>query len=278
MKKRKVIYYKDELNDEFSTAKITPKKIDRDYVYCHDSRFKKFTHFFWYRNVFTPIAFFYTKLKFHHKIIGKEKLSEYKDTGYFIYGNHTQDIGDAFIPNMLNIPKDNYVIVHPNNVSMPFLGRITPSLGALPLPDDLKAYRNFLAAIERRISEKNAVVVYPEAHIWPYYTGIRPFPDTSFHYPIKLNVPAFCFTNTYQKRKNSKKPQIVTYVDGPFFPDEKLPLREQKKELRDRIHKRMCERARMSDVSVINYIKCSESDISLQSGKAKKQSTDESEK
>ena len=38
MDKRKVIYYTDELNDEFSTAVITPRKIDGDYIYDRQSR------------------------------------------------------------------------------------------------------------------------------------------------------------------------------------------------------------------------------------------------
>ncbi len=255
MDKRKVIYYSDECNDEFSVAQITPKPIDGSYVYYHSSGFKKFTHFFWYRIVATPLAFLYTKLFHHHKIKNAEVLKPYLKKGYFMYGNHTQDIGDACIPNMLNFPKDNYVIVHPNNVSMPFLGRVTPSLGALPLPDGMEAYGNFLSAIEKRIGEGHTVVIYPEAHIWPYYTKIRPFPDTSFHYPIKYGVPAFCFTNTYQKRKFGKKPKIVTYVDGPFFPNEELPLRQRKKELRNRIYECMCERAKLSTVEQIKYIK-----------------------
>ena len=33
MDNRKVIYYQDELNDEFSTAVIEAKKIDDGYVY-----------------------------------------------------------------------------------------------------------------------------------------------------------------------------------------------------------------------------------------------------
>ena len=33
MKEKKVIYYTDELNDEFSSAKITPIKIDGNYKY-----------------------------------------------------------------------------------------------------------------------------------------------------------------------------------------------------------------------------------------------------
>ncbi len=255
MDKRKVIYYEDELNDEFSVAKITPRVIDETYIYCHDSAWKRFTHFFWYRAVFTPIAYAYTKLTFAHRIVGRASLRPFRGKGYFLYGNHTQDIGDAFIPNMLNFPQENDVIVHPNNVSMPFLGRITPSLGALPLPDNMKAYKNFLQAIERRISEGHSVVIYPEAHIWPYYTGIRPFKDESLHYPIKHGVPVFCFTNTYQRRRFSKRPRIVTYIDGPFYPDASLPLREQRRELRDRIYEKMCERAKLSTVVQIEYIK-----------------------
>ncbi len=259
MDKRKIIYYRDELNDEFSTAVITPRNIDRSYIYCYDSLFKRFTRFFWYRIVATPVAFAYTKLKFRHKIIGKEKLKGFKKRGYFIYGNHTQDIGDAFMPPFINFPKRISVIVHANNVSMPILGKINPSLGALPLPDDMEAYKNFAKAIERRYGEGDAMVIYPEAHIWPYYTGIRNFPDASFQYPVKLDSPVFCFTNTYKKRKRGSKPSIVTYIDGPFYPDKNLPLRHRRRELRDRVYSAMCERAKCSDIVCIEYIKKVES-------------------
>ncbi len=236
-------------------AQITPRRIDGSYQYCHDSLFKRFTHFFWYRVVATPIGYLYLKATFHHKVIGREKLKPFAKKAYVIYGNHTQDIGDALIPTMLNFPKDDYVIVHPNNVSMPVLGKITPSLGALPLPDDMAAHRNFLKAVERRLSENHALVIYPEAHIWPYYTGIRPFTDKSFHYPVKFGVPTFCFTNTYRSRPGSREPQIVTYIDGPFYPDEGIPMTERKKNLRDKVYACMCSRAENSNVEVIQYIK-----------------------
>ena len=255
MDKRRIIYYTDELTDEFSTAVITPRAIDETYVYCHDGAFKRFTHFFWYRVVATPIGFGYAKLAHGHRIVGRAKLKAFKNRGYFLYGNHTQDIGDAVIPTLITTPKDAYVIVHPNNVSMPYLGRVTPSMGALPLPDSMKAYRNFISAVERRAKEGHAVVIYPEAHIWPYYTGIRPFTDDSFAYPVKLGLPVFCFTNTYQKRKLSKKPRIVTYIDGPFYPDESLPPRERRRALRDHVYEAMCDRARLNQVEVIKYVK-----------------------
>ncbi len=260
MKKQRVIFFSNELNDEFSKAKIKPKKIDKDYIYDYDSRFKRLTHFFWYRIVAFPLAYLYTKIKFSHRIVNQSALEHFKSSGYFIYGNHTQSIGDALLPHMINKSKDKYIIVHPSNVSMPILGRITPFLGAIPLPDDLNAYKGFSKIIEKRIKEKKAIIIYPEAHIWPYYTKIRPFVDASFQYPVKLNAPVFCFTNTYQKRRFSKKPRIVTYVDGPFLPKEELSAKEQRIDLRNQVFSCMCKRALLSNVELIRYVKKEVSD------------------
>ncbi|MBE5883076.1 MAG: hypothetical protein E7291_01440 [Lachnospiraceae bacterium] len=256
--KRKEIYFNDELNDEFSTAVITPKKIDGQYQYLYPGIWKKFTHFFWYRIVATPLAFLYLKIYFGHKIINKDSLKEARDIGFFLYGNHTHFLADALIPTMISTPKDTYVIVHPNNVSMPYLGRITPSLGALPLPDDGDAAKNFIHAVETRIVEKHVITIYPEAHIWPYYTKIRPFKDTSFRYPISAKVPVYCFTNTYQKRKFTKHPKIVTYIDGPFYPDDALRGKVQREDLRNRVYETMVKRAKNSNVEIIKYIRAGE--------------------
>ena len=255
MDNRKVIYYQDELNDEFSTAVIEAKKIDGDYVYDRKGPVRAFTRFFWYRIVATPIAFLYAKLSLHQRSVGREKLKPFRKQGIYLYGNHTQIIGDAFMPSMINFPKHDYVIVHPNNVSMPWLGKVTPSLGALPIPSEKAAYRNFNAAIETHIQRGHGVVIYPEAHIWPYYTKIRPFVDTYFTYPAKLGAPVYCFTNTYHKRKHSKEPKIITYVDGPFYPDPNLSLKERRKTLRDKVYTAMCERAKCSDYEPVRYIK-----------------------
>ena len=148
------IFFEDELNDEFSTATIQAKKIDKNYRYLHKTIFGEILHFLCYRVIATPIAKIYLKAKFHHKIVGKEKMKEVKDTGYFLYGNHTQQMADALIPSFVAFPKGVYVIVHPNNVSMKVFGKVTPYLGALPLPDDLGAMKNFLKAIEKRLNQK----------------------------------------------------------------------------------------------------------------------------
>lgn len=254
-KEQKIIYYDDELNDEFAQDNIVAKKIDGNYRYIRDDFLGKIGHVFWYRIIAIPMAWIYMKMHFHHKIINKKILKKYKNKGYFMYGNHTHFMADALNPTMVNMPKTVSVIVHPNNVSMPFLGKITPSLGALPLPDDTNAAKNFVKAIESCIEKKHCVMIYPEAHIWPYYTKIRPFKDTSFRYPVQYDVPTFCMTNTYQKRKWGKHPKIVTYIDGPFFSDKALKARQQKTTLRDQVYEKMCERAQYNNVCLVKYVK-----------------------
>lgn len=255
MKEKEVIYYKDELNDEFSKAKISPKTIDGNYKYIHKNPIWNIFSVILQNVLSMPIKLIYSKVKFKIKYIGKEKLRKYKKSGYFVYVNHTQVFADTFIPSLPIYPKRNFFIVNPENISMGISGPIVEMLGAMPIPGNKQAMKNFLEAIEKNISKKHAITIYPEAHIWPYYTRIRPFKAVSFKYPVKLNTPAFCMTNTYQKCKNSNKVKIVTYIDGPFIPNETLSLKERQQDLRDRIYKCMVERSHNSNVEVIKYKK-----------------------
>jgi len=255
MEKRTVIYYSDELNDEFSVAQISARPIDENYFYGDNSFKWNFKHVFWYRIIATPLAWLFLKIKFNHKIVNRSALKPYRKQAVYFFGNHTNAAADALIPTFVNYPKHTYVIVHPNNVSMPIAGKITPYLGAIPLPDNIAATKNFMNVLKLRVAQKKAIMIYPEAHVWPYYTKIRPFTDMSFRYPIQHKTPVFCFTNTYHKRWFTNVPRIITYIDGPFFPDEKLGAKEQRAQLRNAVYEAMCKRAELSDVERIHYEK-----------------------
>lgn len=256
MKEQKIVYYKDELNEEFSTAKIIPRVIDENYKYIHKNPFWNICSYLMQNIISMPIKYLYSKIKFKIKYVGKEKLKQYKKEGYFIYGNHTQDFADTFIPSLANYPKRNYFIVNPENVSMKFLKTIVEMLGAIPIPGDKKAMKNFLQVIEKRIQKGYSITIYPEAHIWPYYTSIRPFKDVSFKYPVEQDVPVFSLTNTYVKdEKRKDKVKIVSYIDGPFFTNKDLTKKEQQKDLRDRVYECMVERSKNSNIEYIKYIK-----------------------
>lgn len=252
----KIIYYEDELNDEFSKSSIEPRIIDENYKYVHKNPLWNLCSFVLQNILSVPIKILYAKIKFRIKYIGKEKIKPYKNEGYFIYGNHTQPFADTFIPSIPMYPKRNFLIVNPVNISLKGTGTLVEMLGAMPIPSNKSAMKNFLEAIKQKINKGYAITIYPEAHIWPYYTKIRPFKDVSFKYPIQLKKPAFCITNTYQSYgKNNKKIKIVSYIDGPFYPNKGLTLKEQQKELRNKIYNCMDERSKNSNIEHIKYIK-----------------------
>lgn len=257
MNEKKVIYYSDELNDEFSEAKIEPRIIDEKYKYIHQKEALWNVSSYIFQNIISmPIKFLYAKLKFKVKYVGKEKFAECKDRGYFIYANHTQSFVDTFLPSLANFPKRNFLIVNPENVSMKGLHTIVELLGAIPIPSNLEAMKNFLEAIKQRIEKKSSITIYPEAHIWPYYTKIRPFKSVSFKYPIKLDAPVYCITNTYQSYgKNREKVQIVSYIDGPFWANKGLKPKEQQEDLRNRVYNAMVERSKNNNIEIIEYRK-----------------------
>mgnify|MGYP000304242977 CR=1 FL=1 len=110
MKNKKIIYYKDELNDEFSTAKITPKLIDENYKYKHNKLWDICS--FVFQNILSmPIKIGYTKTKFKIKYIGKEKLKQYKDKFDDSVTFHSEKlsnfkVGSVFDASQTNMPLD----------------------------------------------------------------------------------------------------------------------------------------------------------------------------
>ena len=127
-------------------------------------------------------------------------------------------------------------------------------MGALPLPEDKESMKNFLNAIQYHLEEGKSISIYPEAHVWPYYTGIRNFKSVSIKYPVKYNVPAFSCTTTYQKNKKGKA-KIVLYIDGPFFPDVDFGTKNAQENLRNTVYNSMISNSKKSDIEVIKYMK-----------------------
>ena len=253
--KQRVIYYDDELNNEFSGSNVKPTKIGPNYKYINRNPFYCFFSFIAYRLIATPIAFFY-KLFRGVKFENRKVLKKFKKQGYFVFANHTNAASDVLCPHLINFPTKTYVVVASENMNIPGLWGATKMLGALPLPTSIGVTRNFMYAMEKRLVQGHPVLIYPEAHIWPYYTGIRPFKSTSFRYPIKFQIPCFCFTTTYQRKGNKKKPKMVIYVDGPFYPRKDLEdIKEQQEDLRNQVYNCMVERSKNSNFQYIEYIK-----------------------
>jgi len=246
-----VRYYKS-FNEDFDGGDMRERVIDGSYRYERKNVFYRLWSWFLYRCVAAPCAFLYTKLKFRERYVGKDKLKPYRRVGYFIFGNHTQPVADAFTPNMLGYPKRCHVVISSKNFSLPVLGPVLPELGGIPTPTERSAIRPFARAIEDVIAKGRTVAIYPEAHLWPYCSFIRPFSDVSFDYPVRCNAPSFSFTRVY-KRRGKRGVRCEIYIDGPFFPDESISPREARAGLRDKVYSAMQKRAELNEVEVVSY-------------------------
>lgn len=259
MKYGKTFYYTDELNDEVVKFKSKKQKIDKNYKYNHTNWLYRFISFFTYKFLAYPIAFAYFKLIKRVKFHNKNVLKSFKNQGYFVYANHTSQYCDGFCPALICSPQKPKFICDSSNISMKFVGFFTKMWGAFPLPDTIDATKNFYKQLSITLN-KNPIIIYPEAHIWPYYTKIRNFSNKSFRYPILFDKPCFVFTTVYKLKKVGKKPKTEIYIDGPFFKDLKLQAKEAQQKLRDQIYNKMVERSRLNDYAYCIYKKRSKND------------------
>ena len=257
MKDDRVRYYSDPVNDDFAGTNINTCQVGADFPFVRSSAAWKVIAFIVYYIIAIPIVFLVSKLYLGLRFENREALRSLRGKGFYLYGNHTQVL-DAFVPAMAAFPKKAYIIAGPDVVSIPGLKHIVMMLGALPIPTELSAMPGFLAAISQRYKEKGCIAIYPEAHIWPFYTGVRPFSDTSFHYPVKENAPVVAMVTTYRRRKGLfrwvKKPGMTVVFSEPMTPDPSLPPRKAQQELRDRVYRFMKETAEGRDqVEYIRY-------------------------
>ena len=258
--KNKTIYYSDELNDDFAYLGIKKKPLGDDFEYIHKNILWNTCSFVIYRMIAQPLVFVFVKVAHRQRFKNRKVLKTARKTGAFIYANHTNMLLDAFVPNIVKLRKRGYILVGPDTTSIPGLKNIVEMVGAIPLGQTLSENKEMLECINHRIAKnKGFITIYPEAHIWPYYTGIRDFKAGSFSYPCYTDTPVFAMTNCYQKKLIGKHPKVVTFVDGPFYPDKNLPMKERKEKLRKQCYDTMVKRAKEN--STYSYIVYEKKDL-----------------
>ena len=250
---KRTYYYSDELNDDFAGTDIKAAALPEDYRYVRFDGAFRAARFLVYKLFATPVIIAGSAVL--ARVKNGRVLKGYKKGGAFLYGNHTAYVSDAAAPTRIAFPRTADVVVNPDAVSIGCgVGGLVRLLGGVPVPDSLHGLKNFSADIERAAKAGHWIAIYPEAHIWPYYTGIRPFGAASFKYPARCGVPAFAFTATYKKRRFFKRPRRVIYIDGPFF-GEGETVKRRAESLRAQVYAAMCARAKLSDCTYCEYRK-----------------------
>ena len=246
--KKKVVYYKDILKDDFSNTRIKQKPLKDNFKYINRRPLWNLIGWFLYYFIAVPIAFFFCKAKLRHRFKNKKVLRKNLFKGYFLFCNHTQLAADAFLPALAVYPKRNYILINKDGVSIFGIKEVVMMLGGIPVATSLNNMKGMVECINKRIKQKHVVTIYPEATIWPYNTKIRPFPDSSFRYAVDLNAPVYSQTLVYRKRKGftrlfTRRPFATLYIDGPFYPDKTLDKKQAIKKLRDQVYNAMNQRA-----------------------------------
>ncbi len=264
MKPKKTVIYHDALNDDFAGTNIKQKPFPKKfkYIHPHNPVWFLFSALLYYV-IAVPLFFLVSKIGYGVKVKGRKNLRRLRLRGCFFYGNHTQ-ISDAWnVQAHIAWGKRSFIVANPDAISIPFVRWIVMMLGCLPVPDE-PHHKDFVEAVGYHIKKRHGVIIYPEAHIWPYSTHIRPYDDQSFVYPATLGAPVVALCTTYRAPllfPNRRPPRMTIHVSQPIYPDMEKSLPERKKELRDRVYEFMLDYScEDENVEYIRYVKAKEED------------------
>lgn len=257
-KKTRTIYWKDERNDDFDEVGLKRPPVPENYPYIRKNPFGIFFGGILYHLIAKPIFWIYCTCK-GIRFKNKHNLKQLHGGGAFLYSNHTA-ITDVFKfqAKAFFFGRKVNILGFSDTLSMKFVRGIARALGYLPVP--LKGDLNNLVALSECCNylitkKKQFVLIYPEAHIWPYYTKIRNFPDGSFNYPARYNLPVVPVVTTWRKPLVGKKPKQTVIFGEPIFPDPNLGLTESKNQLHDECYRRMKEISEsVNQYKYINYV------------------------
>jgi len=258
-KEKRVIYYSDELNDDFAGTNIKEqKRVGNNFKYIHKGFFWKLFSAIVYYGVALWVFWIYQVVFKRVKVVNKKAIKK-THPGRFFYGNHTS-IDDVYKPGLLVAPRQNKILANPDAVSIKGVSTLAQMMGVLPVPNDISGIKKFVESVSFYSNKKYDIFIFPEAHIWPYYTGVRPFVDSSFYYPVLLNRPVYAFFTAYTKPKGLfaryRKANAIIFVSEPFFPDQTKPKKEAQKELRNKVYAFMKECSqKYSTYKAVEYVK-----------------------
>lgn len=233
----KTIFYSDEINDDFGKKHVRydPYKGKKKIVVERRGFYEHVSNFFF------AIIYFLVKtfsIIVGVKWIGKENVKKLDNKkGYFIYANHAGEL-DVALAYLISHKQRTNTIGYSEAIANPATKLIVPICGFIPLPVDIHDIPKMTHAISYYIQEKKQVIViYPEAHLWPNYTGVRNFKRQSFRYPIELDAPVLPVFFARRKRKGFwkvfKKPRVTVIIGEPLYPDKDLNRRDAIQKLGD---------------------------------------------
>ncbi len=225
---------------------ITPtdKEINENYNFINKNIFFRFFSFILR---FIAIMFMGPWIKHRYKleIVGKENIKLVKKKGVIVTVNHVHNFDNLLVGTRLLHHRKCYFITLKDNINMPLVGFFLRSLGGIPIPSSLKAMPSFEKSVDELLKKKKAVIICPEASLWPYYRGVRPFKKGAFRFAVKNNSPVLPVVISFRRKLRKKaakkgkekyKYYFTVHVGKPLEQDATLERRAQVVDLTNRAH------------------------------------------
>lgn len=192
--------------------------------------------------VMTPFLFLYCKLVFGLRIENRKALRALPG-GYFLYGNHTNTLADAFIPTLLAFPRRANIITSADTVSIPGVRNIVQMLGAIPLANTIEGTRQFLACHAPPARTRSG---RDDLSRGTHLAVLQRHPSVSGHVVCLPCARAAARRRRgghlpAEKALRALPPRITVVVSDPFYPDPALPPRSARRDLHKKVYSFLCD-------------------------------------
>ncbi|MBQ0008675.1 MAG: 1-acyl-sn-glycerol-3-phosphate acyltransferase [Firmicutes bacterium] len=254
-KKTHIIYWHDELHDDFDQILSKRPPLKPGYNFIRNNHFANFFGNILYYGIALPILAVFSYLT-GMKVKGRKNLKAVKKTGAIIYSNHVSVPDTYKMASPVCFGKRVNILGYTDSLTVPVLKNVVRQLGFLPLPlgPDPENKAALIEAMRYYVHKKHQfVLIYPEAHIWPYYTKIRNFKVQTMKYPAILDAPVLPIVTCWRKVWWCKRPKQTVKIGTAIWPKLELTQDENIQYLYDECLSQM--RALSESEKQFEYIK-----------------------
>ena len=195
------------------------------------------------------------------QIIGLEKLRDI-NSGAIITSNHFNPDENTAIRRMTQkMRKGRLCIVNQDtNLGMTGLfGFFMNYIDIIPINHDLGWLKNhFSGMIEKSLSKKQLILIYPEQEMWFNYRKPRPCKSGAYLFAARNNVPVIsCFVEIREKDKLATpefhQTKYVLHILDPIYPDPNKPASVNAREMCEKDYRQKTEAYERSYGKKLDY-------------------------
>jgi 1-acyl-sn-glycerol-3-phosphate acyltransferase len=197
--------------------------------------YKRMLSFVFYYLIAFPLLWIYVTFLLGVRFRHRKYLRDIKG-GAVLVSNHVHTL-DSAMNGVAAFPKKPIFTGLKANFRLPLAGFLVNILGTVPVPETRSESRVFLNELTRHARSGRFVHFFPEGHLIPYDTELRPFKKGAFQVAEEADVPIVPIGIAFKEKTSIfpllAKQKVVLSVGKPIYPDSFRLKREQIAYLQD---------------------------------------------